>query len=129
MDSKISKEEVLSARSNYLKVREAYHNASQSTVRMAVAPDGYRGDMCCVRFLDDVEVVLQTANDGSRETDYDIYKNDIKIGLLTETCGNNGKGKLASSQFTPVKGVKVIWSKVQNDDEGEGDDEVDNDES
>ena len=106
---KISKEDVVAAKKTYLELREKFHNSNITTIRVAKAPDRYRGAMDCVKILDDVEMVLED-DGGAIEDYYDVFKNSVKVGELIETCGNNGKGKVACSYFEPWAGVKVLWT-------------------
>ena len=103
----ITKEQVEDARKKYKQMNEQYHNQNNTTVRITTAPDGYRGDLSCIKFIDSVEK-KNVRGDGV-PYQYDIYKNGVMIGVLTSYYGNHGDGKIASQSFASNKGVNVIW--------------------
>lgn len=99
-------QEVNNARAEYERLLKKFHDENTTTVRVSPAPDDYRGDLSCVAFLDAVEKKT-VGGDGSPYR-VQVSKNGAVVGELKEWYGNNGRGKLAASEFLPADGVTVI---------------------
>lgn len=102
-----TKEQVADAKEAYERLLKEYHNGNTTTVRLAPAPDEYRGDLSCVAFVDKVER-KPLRGDGQPDRS-EVYKGGALIGTLLSWYGNNGHGKLAAQEFQPAPGVEVIW--------------------
>ncbi len=105
----MKKEEVLQKKKEYEEARASYHKSSLSTIRVQAAPDDYRGDLSCIKFLDEVQENLIWDGNGI-DNRFEVLKKGVVVGYLLRSYGNNGRGKLACESFRPVEGVRVIDS-------------------
>lgn len=105
-EREMTREEVLQKREEYERALEEYHTGSATTVRVEMGRDEYRGNYCCEVVVDEVE--LENIRGDGCPMISDVMKGGVLVGKLYEYYGNNGRGKLASSEFHPAAGVTVL---------------------